>query len=113
MQHDNAHISVLLAESITGLAIKPDGIYIDCTFGRGGHSGLILENLGPDGRLIAIDRDPSAIAAAQKYADDKRFMIEHHGFADLAMIVEKHQLVEKIDGILLDLGVSSNQLDVS
>ena len=74
MQHDNAHISVLLAESITGLAIKPDGIYIDCTFGRGGHSGLILENLGPNGRLIAIDRDPSAIAAAQKYADDKRFI---------------------------------------
>lgn len=111
MQHDNAHISVLLAESITGLAIKPEGIYIDCTFGRGGHSGLILENLGPNGRLIAIDRDPTAIAAAEKYADDSRFTIEHHGFADLQMIVEKHQLTEKIDGILLDLGVSSPQLD--
>lgn len=111
MQHDNAHISVLLAESISGLAIKPDGIYIDCTFGRGGHSGLILENLGAKGRLIAIDRDPTAIEAAKKYADDKRFIIEHHGFADLEMIVEKHQLVEKVDGILLDLGVSSPQLD--
>ena len=111
MQHDKSHISVLLDESITGLAIKPDGIYIDCTFGRGGHSGLILENLGPNGRLIAIDRDPTAIAAAEKYRDDDRFIIEHHGFADLQMIVEKHNLVEKVDGILLDLGVSSPQLD--
>ncbi|MGB1263260.1 MAG: 16S rRNA (cytosine(1402)-N(4))-methyltransferase RsmH [Cognaticolwellia sp.] len=111
MQHDKSHISVLLDESISGLAIKPDGIYIDCTFGRGGHSGLILENLGPNGRLIAIDRDPTAIAAAEKYRDDERFIIEHHGFADLQMIVEKHDLIEKIDGILLDLGVSSPQLD--
>ena len=111
MQHDNAHISVLLEESISGLAIKPDGIYIDCTFGRGGHSGLILENLGSNGRLIAVDRDPTAIAAAEKYAADERFSIEHHGFADLQMIVDKHNLSEKIDGILLDLGVSSPQLD--
>ncbi|MBA6223773.1 MULTISPECIES: 16S rRNA (cytosine(1402)-N(4))-methyltransferase RsmH [unclassified Colwellia] len=111
MQHDNAHISVLLAESISGLAIKPEGTYIDCTFGRGGHSGLILDNLGPNGRLIAIDRDLTAIEAAKKYAADKRFIIEHHGFADLQMIVEKHELTEKIDGILLDLGVSSPQLD--
>jgi 16S rRNA (cytosine1402-N4)-methyltransferase len=111
MQHDNAHISVLLAESISGLAIKPEGTYIDCTFGRGGHSGLILDNLGPNGRLIAIDRDITAIEAAKKYAADKRFIIEHHGFADLQMIVEKHELTEKIDGILLDLGVSSPQLD--
>jgi len=111
MQHDNAHISVLLEESISGLAIKPDGIYIDCTFGRGGHSGLILENLGPNGRLIAVDRDPTAIAAAEKYAADERFIIEHYGFADLQMIVDKHDLSEKIDGILLDLGVSSPQLD--
>ena len=107
MQHDNAHISVLLE----GLAIKPEGIYIDCTFGRGGHSGLILEKLGSNGRLIAIDRDLTAIAVAEKYANDERFIIEHHGFADLQMIAEKHQLVEKVDGILLDLGVSSPQLD--
>ena len=111
MQQDKSHISVLLDESITGLAIKPDGVYIDCTFGRGGHSGLILDNLGPNGRLIAIDRDPTAIAAAEKYADDDRFIIEHFGFADLQNIVEKHELLEKIDGILLDLGVSSPQLD--
>jgi 16S rRNA (cytosine1402-N4)-methyltransferase len=111
MQQDKSHISVLLEESITGLAIKPDGVYIDCTFGRGGHSGLILNNLGPNGRLIAIDRDPTAIAAAEKYVDDKRFEIEHFGFADLENIVEKHELMEQIDGILLDLGVSSPQLD--
>ena len=111
MQQDNLHISVLLEESITGLSIKPDGVYIDCTFGRGGHSGLILNNLGPNGRLIAIDRDPTAIVFAEKYADDERFVIEHFGFADLEMIAKKHQLVEKVDGILLDLGVSSPQLD--
>jgi 16S rRNA (cytosine1402-N4)-methyltransferase len=111
MQQDKSHISVLLEESIIGLAIKPDGVYIDCTFGRGGHSGLILNNLGPNGRLIAIDRDPTAIAAAEKYTDDKRFEIEHFGFADLQHIVEKHQLMEQVDGILLDLGVSSPQLD--
>jgi 16S rRNA (cytosine1402-N4)-methyltransferase len=111
MQHDNAHISVLLAESISGLAIRPEGTYIDCTFGRGGHSGLILDSLGPNGRLIAIDRDLTAIEAAKKYAADKRFIIEHQGFADLQMIVDKHQLTERIDGVLLDLGVSSPQLD--
>lgn len=111
MQTDKSHISVLLNEAIDGLAINPDGIYIDCTFGRGGHSGLILSQLSPKGRLIAIDRDPTAIEAAKKFADDARFTIEHYGFADLAEIVEKHQLTQKIDGVLMDLGVSSPQLD--
>ena len=111
MQTDKSHISVLLNEAIDGLAINPDGIYIDCTFGRGGHSGLILSQLSPKGRLIAIDRDPTAIEAAKKFADDPRFTIEHYGFADLAEIVEKHQLTQKIDGVLMDLGVSSPQLD--
>lgn len=111
MQTDKSHISVLLNEAIDGLAINPDGIYIDCTFGRGGHSGLILSQLSSKGRLIAIDRDPTAIEAAKKFADDARFTIEHHGFADLAEIVEKHQLTQKIDGVLMDLGVSSPQLD--
>jgi 16S rRNA (cytosine1402-N4)-methyltransferase len=113
MKLDKSHISVLLDEAITGLAINPDGIYIDCTFGRGGHSGLILSQLSENGRLIAIDRDPSAIQAAEKFADDPRFSIEHEGFADLQNIAEKHQLLEKVDGILLDLGVSSPQLDVA
>ena len=111
MQIDNSHISVLLEEAVSGLDIKPDGIYIDCTFGRGGHSGVILSQLSEHGRLIAIDRDLTAIAAAEKFADDKRFLIEHHGFAELENIAEKHQLTKKIDGILLDLGVSSPQLD--
>ena len=111
MNIDKSHISVLLDEAITGLAIKPDGTYIDCTFGRGGHSGLILSQLSEKGRLIAIDRDPTAIKAAEKFADDPRFLIEHEGFADLQNIAEKHQLIQKVDGILLDLGVSSPQLD--
>ena len=111
MHTDKSHISVLLDEAITGLAIKPDGIYIDCTFGRGGHSGLILSKLSDQGRLIAIDRDLTAIEAAKKFADDSRFGIEHQGFAQLQQIAEKHQLLGKVDGILLDLGVSSPQLD--
>lgn len=111
MQIDNSHISVLLNEAVNGLAIKPDGVYIDCTFGRGGHSSLILSHLSESGRLIAIDRDLTAIAAAEKFADDPRFLIEHSGFADLEDIAAKHDLLEKVDGILLDLGVSSPQLD--
>lgn len=111
MQIDNSHISVLLNEAVSGLAINPDGVYIDCTFGRGGHSGLILSHLSETGRLIAIDRDLTAIEAAKKFADDKRFHIEHSGFSDLEEIAQKHNLIERVDGILLDLGVSSPQLD--
>ncbi len=108
---DSSHISVLLDEAIDGLSIKPDGCYIDCTFGRGGHSALILSKLSEKGRLIAIDRDPTAIAAAEKFKADGRFSIEHHGFAELENIVEQLQLTEKIDGLLLDLGISSPQID--
>ncbi|MFQ3267924.1 MAG: 16S rRNA (cytosine1402-N4)-methyltransferase [Colwellia sp.] len=111
MELDTTHISVLLNEAVEGLAITGDGCFIDCTFGRGGHSSLILSKLSDNGRLIAIDRDPTAIIAAEKFKDDPRFLIEHAGFASLAEIVEKHQLTGKIDGILLDLGVSSPQLD--
>jgi len=111
MELDTSHISVLLQEAVDGLAITGDGCFIDCTFGRGGHSSLILSQLSADGRLIAIDRDPTAIAAAEKFKDDARFLIEHEGFASLADITEKHQLMGKVDGILLDLGVSSPQLD--
>lgn len=111
MKLDNSHISVLLDEAVTGLAINPDATYIDCTFGRGGHSALILSQLSENGRLIAIDRDLTAIKAAEKFADDARFTIEHEGFADLQNIAEKYQLLGKVDGILLDLGVSSPQLD--
>lgn len=111
MELDTTHISVLLNEAVDGLAIEGDGCFIDCTFGRGGHSSLVLSKLSENGRLIAIDRDPSAIAAAEKFKDDPRFLIEHQGFAALAEIAEKHQLMGKVDGILLDLGVSSPQLD--
>lgn len=104
------HITVLLHEAVDGLAIKPDGIYIDGTFGRGGHSRLILSRLSDKGRLIAIDRDPRAIAEA-KTIQDPRFCIFHRAFSALPEICQSLDLVGKIDGILLDLGVSSPQLD--
>lgn len=104
------HFTVLLTEAVDGLALKEKGIYIDGTFGRGGHSRLILSRLAQDGRLIAIDRDPRAIAAAQQI-QDPRFHIEHNSFSAIPEICEKLGLVGKIDGILLDLGVSSPQLD--
>lgn len=106
-----AHVSVLLNESIDALAIKPDGIYIDCTFGRGGHSGEILKQLGPNGRLYAIDRDPTAIEEAKKFADNPSFNIDHSPFSEIARIAESHGITGKVDGILMDLGVSSPQLD--
>jgi 16S rRNA (cytosine1402-N4)-methyltransferase len=104
------HISVLLNESIDGLAIKPDGIYVDGTFGRGGHSRTILSKLGENGRLYSIDRDPQAIAAA-KLITDPRFTIVHGPFSGIAEYAEQYDLVGKIDGVLFDLGVSSPQLD--
>lgn len=105
------HISVLLDECIEALAIKPDGIYIDATFGRGGHSAHILDALGDDGQLIAFDRDPQAIQAAERFAEDKRFRIIHAPFGNMADEVESLGLTGKIDGVLMDLGVSSPQLD--
>ncbi|MCH4296374.1 16S rRNA (cytosine(1402)-N(4))-methyltransferase RsmH [Shewanella sp. 3B26] len=111
MSQEFAHLSVLLAETVDGLNIHADGIYIDGTFGRGGHSREVLSRLGPNGRLIAIDRDPQAIKAAEQFADDSRFQIVHGGFGQLASYVEDLGLVGKINGVLLDLGVSSPQLD--
>ncbi|TDQ57999.1 16S rRNA (cytosine1402-N4)-methyltransferase [Mesocricetibacter intestinalis] len=104
------HLTVLLHEAVEGLALKEDGIYIDGTFGRGGHSRLILSLLGKNGRLIAFDRDPQAIAEAQSI-QDPRFSIIHASFSSLPDICEDLGLIGKIDGILLDLGVSSPQLD--
>ncbi|EJD6376822.1 MULTISPECIES: 16S rRNA (cytosine(1402)-N(4))-methyltransferase RsmH [Providencia] len=109
-QQQFKHVTVLLDEAVNGLNIKPNGIYIDGTFGRGGHSRLILSQLGAQGRLIAIDRDPEAIKAAQAI-DDPRFMIKHGPFSAIAEYVEEEGLAGKIDGVLLDLGVSSPQLD--
>lgn len=111
MENDFSHQSVLLRESIDGLAIKPDGIYMDATFGRGGHSRQILKALSPKGKLIAIDRDLSAIEAAKPLADDPRFSIYHRPFSELQAVAEELGLMGKIDGILMDLGVSSPQLD--
>ncbi len=111
MSQSFSHITVLLHEAVNGLAIKPDGIYIDGTFGRGGHSRLILEQLGENGRLYAIDRDPTAIEAAKQFADDPRFEIIHGPFSGLAEYMEERDLLGKVDGVLLDLGVSSPQLD--
>lgn len=105
------HISVLLDECIEALAIKPGGIYIDATFGRGGHSAHILDALGDDGQLIAFDRDPQAIQAAERFAEDKRFRIIHAPFGNMAEEIESLGLTGKIDGVLMDLGVSSPQLD--
>ena len=104
------HITVLLHEAVEGLAIKPNGIYIDGTFGRGGHSRLILSQLGENGRLIATDRDPRAIEEA-KTISDPRFQIFHTAFSAIPEVCEELGLIGKIDGILLDLGVSSPQLD--
>ncbi|MCL1078903.1 16S rRNA (cytosine(1402)-N(4))-methyltransferase [Parashewanella spongiae] len=111
MSENYAHLSVLLNETVGGLNIKPDGIYIDGTFGRGGHSRIVLSQLGSHGRLIAIDRDPQAIEAAKQFSDDAKFCIVHGGFGQLEQYVHELNLVGKIDGVLLDLGVSSPQLD--
>ncbi|WP_427022412.1 16S rRNA (cytosine(1402)-N(4))-methyltransferase RsmH [Glaesserella parasuis] len=110
MSDSPKHITVLLHEAVDGLAIKPNGTYIDGTFGRGGHSRLILSKLGEQGRLIAIDRDPRAIAEANTITDP-RFQIVHSAFSSIPDICDELNLVGKIDGILLDLGVSSPQLD--
>ncbi|CAM3040273.1 16S rRNA (cytosine(1402)-N(4))-methyltransferase RsmH [Legionella worsleiensis] len=106
------HLSVLLHESIAGLAIKAGGIYFDGTFGRGGHSQEILNHLNHDGRLFAIDKDPDAIQHAKDHFGlDKRFQIFHGSFAQIKEFAQKAQVLGMVDGILLDLGVSSPQLD--
>ncbi|MBL0906453.1 MULTISPECIES: 16S rRNA (cytosine(1402)-N(4))-methyltransferase RsmH [Pectobacterium] len=110
MLENYKHTTVLLDEAVNGLNIRSGGIYIDGTFGRGGHSRLILSQLGPEGRLLAIDRDPQAIEAA-KAIDDPRFSIIHGPFSAMAEYVAELGLTGQIDGVLLDLGVSSPQLD--
>jgi len=105
----DSHRTVLLEEAVDALAIRADGAYVDATFGRGGHSRLILDRLGPRGRLIALDKDPEAIAAARKISD-ARFNVVHASFAELAGVLDRLGL-EGVSGVLLDLGVSSPQLD--
>lgn len=103
------HIPVLLHEAVDALAVKPEGVYVDATFGRGSHSRLILSRLGEHGRLIALDRDPVAVMSGEAI-EDKRFCIRHGSFSQLRQIVQALGIA-KIDGVLLDLGVSSPQLE--
>ena len=104
-----AHVSVLLAEAVDALAIRADGVYVDGTFGRGGHSRAILERLGPAGRLIALDRDPAAIAAGAAIADS-RFTLVHAAFSEMGEVLARLK-VGAVDGVLMDIGVSSPQFD--
>ena len=108
-----AHQPVLLEQAVAALAIRADGIYVDATFGRGGHSRAILERLGPAGRLIALDRDPQAVAAAGEIKD-ARFSIAHAPFSELEQVLESHLSrlgAAGVHGVLADLGVSSPQLE--
>jgi 16S rRNA (cytosine1402-N4)-methyltransferase len=108
----DTHQSVLMTEVMDGLNLKADGIYIDATFGRGGHAQVILNSLGPTGRLLALDKDPDAITyACLHFSKDPRFSIKQGSFTQLISLVTELNLLGKIDGILFDLGVSSPQLD--
>lgn len=109
MTRGAAHVTVLLEEAVDALAIKADGIYVDATFGRGGHSRRILSVLNEKGRLVAVDRDPQAIAAGAAI-DDSRFLLVHRAFGELAEAADEAG-VSGVDGILFDVGVSSPQID--
>jgi 16S rRNA (cytosine1402-N4)-methyltransferase len=106
------HTPVLAAEALAGLALEAGGYYVDATFGRGGHTALILQALGPEGCVLALDRDPEAIAAGRhRFADEVRLTLVHASFADLAAVVPAHAHHHPCRGVLFDLGVSSPQLE--
>ncbi len=108
---ERAHTAVLLAEAVDALALRPDGVYVDGTFGRGGHARALLDRLSPAGRLLAFDKDPEAVASGQALAaSDRRFTMLHASFADMADELAERG-VTQVDGVLLDLGVSSPQID--
>ena len=109
MSQGLVHATVLLNEAIEAMQVKPDGIYVDGTFGRGGHSRLILSKLGATGRLIAFDKDPMAVAAGQEI-QDARFQMVHSGFEHLGTVLRDSGITQ-VEGVWLDLGVSSPQLD--
>lgn len=112
MSETHHHITVLLEAAVSNVLIDPNGFYIDGTFGRGGHSRLLLSQLGPQGRLLGIDKDPEAVAEARKLeAEDPRFSIAHGSFAEMERLVTERGMLGKVDGLMLDLGVSSPQLD--
>ena len=105
------HVTVLLAEAVDAIVQRPEGVYADGTFGRGGHSRALLARLSPAGRLVAFDKDPEAVAAGQALAaEDPRFAIVHASFADMADALAERGITA-VDGVLLDLGVSSPQID--
>lgn len=107
-----SHAPVLLDEALVGLAVRPDGYYLDATFGRGGHARAILMKLGPTGRLCVVDRDPEAVASAQQaLGSDPRTHICHGNFRDLTDLLPRAWAERGFDGILFDLGVSSPQLE--
>lgn len=111
-QEQPGHQPVLLEQAVEALAIKPAGVYLDGTFGRGGHSRSILQRLNDRGRLIAIDKDPEAVEYAQKeFMGDARFTIVRGSFETLREVAQQAGVLGRVDGLLLDLGVSSPQLD--
>lgn len=112
MTTSEQHISVLKQEAVDGLHIRPNGVYLDATLGRAGHAQSILSFLDERGRLIALDRDPSAIEYGQKvFGDDQRVQLIHGEFSSMRDLLRQHANIDKVDGVLLDLGVSSPQLD--
>ena len=107
------HISVLLEESVNALDIKPDGIYVDCTAGGGGHSAEVLKKLGENGRMVLFDRDPDAIeTVTNRFKDDKRVIVIHSNFSEIKKVLADLD-IDGVDGIIADLGVSSHQLDTA
>ena len=107
-----AHTTVLLHEAVDALVIDPDGFYVDGTFGRGGHTAELLSKLSPQGSVVAIDKDPQAIAEGQvRFSEDTRLQLVHGTFADLSEIVAQMGKTGELSGVLLDLGVSSPQID--
>lgn len=110
--HGSQHVPVMLDEVVEAVAPRPGGRYVDCTFGRGGHARAVLDRIGPAGRVLAMDRDPEAVAAARDLArSDPRLSVHHARFGDIADVVSAAGLAGRVDAVLMDLGVSSPQLD--
>ena len=110
----SSHVPVLMHEAVEGLALQSAGKYVDATYGRGGHSGFLLSQLGEAGQLVALDRDPEAYAdAMQRFADEPRFSIQQSNFSDIEAVLKARGWFGEVDGLLVDLGVSSPQLDVA
>lgn len=112
MQH-SVHQPVMLNEVINGLSIQPEGVYVDATFGRGGHSRAILSALGPKGRLFAYDKDPEAVAYAESNIEDDRFEIRHDSYKAMLKDLLSAGMQGRVNGVLMDLGLSSPQIDVA